>query len=199
MLTDGQTDGRTNKRMETCTPKSPMLKQVQQKVSPMRISSDFLRTLSRTKKWPKILFCALSPPWKFLNDDRYVLFSLKPLYRRTDTQLKESNCNTVTRSEFLNILDELCYAWMMIFVCPSFCDFMMADLFTDIKIRDEWYWYFIHVNCMYPYVLREFKIPEPLNLCILEKIKSSRTIINLQHKRRYFSLKTDKKIKILLR
>ena len=34
----------------------------------MRILSDFLRTLSRTKNWPKLLFRELSPPqenfWK---------------------------------------------------------------------------------------------------------------------------------------
>ena len=31
----------------------------------MRILSDFLRMLSRIKKWPKILFCALSPHENF--------------------------------------------------------------------------------------------------------------------------------------
>ena len=37
----------------------------------MRILSDFLRALSRINKWPKILFRALCPPWKFLKVDRY--------------------------------------------------------------------------------------------------------------------------------
>ena len=35
---DGQTVGRMNKRMETCTPKSPMLKQVRQKTEEVLIS-----------------------------------------------------------------------------------------------------------------------------------------------------------------
>ena len=42
----------------------------------MRILSDFLRMLSRTKTWPKILLRGLSPPWKLLKVDRYVAFGL---------------------------------------------------------------------------------------------------------------------------